>query len=164
MGSRRQNAPDHFKVKSCGVLILRSDPIHSFLLMKHPGRWDLPKGHVDPGETELECALRELEEETGIVSGDIQLDTKFRYEQSYNVKLKRYGDRSVRKSLVIFLATLTRDVRIVPTEHESFEWFDWKPPHDIQEQTINPLLLEVGEYLNTGANVFNTDGDSPEHG
>ncbi|MEL7161300.1 MAG: NUDIX domain-containing protein, partial [Bacteroidota bacterium] len=29
-------------------------------------RWDLPKGHVDPGETNLECALRELEEETGV--------------------------------------------------------------------------------------------------
>ena len=45
---------------SCGFLILRGQPIDSFLLMKHPRRWDLPKGHLDEGETELQCALREL--------------------------------------------------------------------------------------------------------
>ncbi|MFN9976001.1 MAG: NUDIX domain-containing protein, partial [Phycisphaerae bacterium] len=45
---------------SCGFLIVKGDPIDSFLLMRHPKRWDLPKGHVDPGETEMECALREL--------------------------------------------------------------------------------------------------------
>jgi 8-oxo-dGTP pyrophosphatase MutT (NUDIX family) len=51
---------------SCGFLILRGQPVDSFLLMKHPRRWDLPKGHLDEGETELQCALRELQEETGI--------------------------------------------------------------------------------------------------
>ena len=30
------------------------------------GHWDFPKGHVDKGETEIETATRELEEETGI--------------------------------------------------------------------------------------------------
>jgi len=29
--------------------------------------WTLPKGKVDPGETEEEAALREVEEETGVV-------------------------------------------------------------------------------------------------
>jgi len=28
--------------------------------------WSLPKGKVDPGETDEECALREVEEETGL--------------------------------------------------------------------------------------------------
>ncbi len=55
-----------YRPKSCGFLIYRNNPARSFLLMRHTDRWDLPKGHVDPNETNLECALRELKEETGI--------------------------------------------------------------------------------------------------
>lgn len=29
--------------------------------------WSLPKGHIEPGETEAQAAIREVEEETGIV-------------------------------------------------------------------------------------------------
>lgn len=32
----------------------------------YAGRWALPGGHVDPGETSLQAAVRELEEEAGI--------------------------------------------------------------------------------------------------
>ena len=77
--------------RSCGFLIVTGDPIESFLLMKHPNRWDLPKGHVDPGESDLECALRELEEETGIGCDLVTVDPDFNYEHRYMVKGDRYG-------------------------------------------------------------------------
>src|SRR5690625_2968385 len=32
------------------------------------GPWVFPKGHIDPGETALEAALREVEEEAGVVA------------------------------------------------------------------------------------------------
>ena len=31
------------------------------------GKWLFPKGHVDPGETTAQAALRETEEETGLL-------------------------------------------------------------------------------------------------
>jgi 8-oxo-dGTP pyrophosphatase MutT (NUDIX family) len=31
-----------------------------FLLMQHAERWDLPKGHLDPGESQKQAAIREL--------------------------------------------------------------------------------------------------------
>ena len=34
-------------------------------------RWDLPKGHVDEGETDAECAVREVGEETGVEDAKI---------------------------------------------------------------------------------------------
>ncbi|MFR9602593.1 MAG: NUDIX domain-containing protein [Rikenellaceae bacterium] len=36
------------------------------LMIYRNGRWDLPKGHWEEGETIEECALREVEEETGV--------------------------------------------------------------------------------------------------
>ncbi|MCA9083569.1 MAG: NUDIX domain-containing protein [Planctomycetaceae bacterium] len=135
--------------RSCGFLIVKGDPIHSFLLMKHPNRWDLPKGHVDPGETDLECALRELEEETGIGADDIEIMNDFLFENRYVVSGKRYdlGEGSVEKTLRIFMGRLLRDVDLLLTEHDSYHWFPWQPPHNVQEKTINPLLASVEDYL-----------------
>jgi bis(5'-nucleosidyl)-tetraphosphatase len=135
-------------VKSCGVLIVRGEPVREFLLMKHKDRWDLPKGHVDAGETEIECALRELVEETGIEASDIELVPAFRFTHEYQVRDK-YSRELCDKTLVIFLARLVRDVPIVPTEHPDFAWFPWQPPHRIQSQTIDPLLAAVEQFVAT---------------
>ncbi|MGE4004041.1 MAG: bis(5'-nucleosyl)-tetraphosphatase [Planctomycetaceae bacterium] len=135
------------ELKSCGVLVVRGDPIREFLLMKHADRWDLPKGHVDPGETEIECALRELEEETGIAAGDVALDPEFRFCHRYQVRSQRTGGGSRPKTLVIFLGRLQGHREIVVTEHQGFQWFEWNPPHAIQQQTIDPLLNALDTHL-----------------
>lgn len=36
------------------------------LFMQRRGKWDLPKGKLDPNETLEQCAIREVEEETGL--------------------------------------------------------------------------------------------------
>lgn len=133
---------------SCGFLIVRGNPIESFLLMKQTRRWDLPKGHVDEGETELQCALRELQEETGIVAEDIEIDPTFSYENRYMVNQKRYGGKGfVEKKLLVYLARLKYPVKITVTEHDSYRWFSWNPPHRIQDLTIDPLLETLERHL-----------------
>jgi len=130
------------KLVSCGVLLFRNPGAPEFLLMKHLDRWDLPKGHVDPGETEHECALREMKEETGISRDLVRMEEGFRYEQEYLVR-KLDGTGSVPKQLVIFLGWVSSPVEIHLTEHIGFQWFRWHPPHQIQQQTIDPMLAEV---------------------
>ena len=125
----------------------RGHPIEQFLLMVHPNRLDLPKGHIDDGETEIECALRELVEETSITDRDIHLDPDFRFTTRYPVRPQKYGGEECEKTLVIFLGHLMHEVNIVPTEHEGFRWFDWKPPHQLQAETIDPLLAELEKWL-----------------
>ena len=134
-------------IQSCGFFVYRDEPRLSFLLMQHPTRWDLPKGHVDRGETEWECALRELQEETGIVESQIEVDLHFRFDHDYVVSLAKYGFQPKLKTLTIFLAKLHEPfLEINVSEHNGFQWFDWQPPHDIQARTINPVLGAVQEY------------------
>jgi 8-oxo-dGTP pyrophosphatase MutT (NUDIX family) len=132
--------------KSCGFLIVRGESMREFLLMRHADRWDLPKGHVDPGESEMQCALRELREETGLTADDIQPLDGFRFTLEYPVRNKRTGQLDD-KTLVVFLARLAREVEIQATEHPGYQWFPWRPPHRIQAQTIDPLLAAVERFL-----------------
>lgn len=39
-----------------------------WLMIRRGGRWDLPKGHLEEGETLPECAAREICEETGVAA------------------------------------------------------------------------------------------------
>lgn len=41
------------------------------LMIYRNNRWDLPKGHIDNGESEEECAVREIAEETGVEGAKI---------------------------------------------------------------------------------------------
>ncbi len=51
-------------VRAAGGIVTRDDG--KMLLILRNNRWDLPKGKVETGETLLQAALREVEEETGI--------------------------------------------------------------------------------------------------
>jgi len=114
--------------------------------MRHHNRWDLPKGHVDPGETDFECALRELVEETSIEAGHLEVDAEFEFRDYYLVTAGKRKPVVKQKELVIFLGTLQEDIEIQVTEHIGFEWFEWQPPHQIQKKTIDPLLESVARF------------------
>jgi 8-oxo-dGTP pyrophosphatase MutT (NUDIX family) len=42
-----------------------------YLFIQRYGRWDLPKGHIEPGESPEACALREVNEECNISGHNI---------------------------------------------------------------------------------------------
>ncbi len=63
-----------------GVVYRKTGEGYEFLLGKHSGyhKWVLPKGHIEPGETEQETAVREVEEELGVkakIVNDVPLKT-----------------------------------------------------------------------------------------
>ena len=135
-------------VKAGGLLLMLSTAnVTEFLLLRHATRWDLPKGHCEVGEDFLDAALRETEEETGIDRDSISLAPDFCFDLSYPVTYKKTGDQVFDKQVRYFLGRLKSKPILKLTEHESAKWFIWNPPHNIQEQTINPLLAAVESYL-----------------
>lgn len=57
-------ASEFTRVEAAGGVVV--DARGERLMMRRGGRWDLPKGHVERGESLAACAVREIAEETGI--------------------------------------------------------------------------------------------------
>ena len=128
--------------------------------MKHPHRYDLPKGHIEPSETELECALRELFEETSIEREQVCIDNNFRFEFVYSPKYKRFDNKKVEKTLIMFLGRVEKTLEVISSEHSSYEWIEWNPPHNFQNQIINSLLLSVEQFLKTETKSYTNSQNS----
>ena len=114
--------------KSCGVVLFNEQKV---LLLQYAtgqkegewdlqGHWDFPKGHVDKGETEIETATRELEEETGI-KNIILLDN---FRKTINYKIQK-RDRKISKEVVFFIATTAETEINLSHEHVDYGWFDF---------------------------------------
>lgn len=55
------------EINSCGAVVFAQGGDELFVLMvRHSPGWSFPKGHMEPGETEEQTAVRETFEETGI--------------------------------------------------------------------------------------------------
>jgi 8-oxo-dGTP pyrophosphatase MutT (NUDIX family) len=135
------------KVAAAGILLMSNGSPKRFLLMRHHDRWDLPKGHTEPGESLRQTALRETQEETGIEASQIALDPAFSFSLTYPVTYRRQGTTVFEKTVTYFLGIVDHERPVVCTEHAGYQWLDWAPPHQIQPQTIDPLLAAVAKHL-----------------
>ena len=59
-----------FKYVEAAGGVVQNERGESLMILRN-GRWDLPKGHVDCGESDEACAVREIAEETGVVGAKI---------------------------------------------------------------------------------------------
>ncbi|MGA7862300.1 MAG: NUDIX domain-containing protein [Thermoplasmata archaeon] len=98
-----------------------------FLLLHEPAeeRWGFPKGHVEPGETLLETARREVAEECGLSDLDIREELGEVAYRFYQPK----RDRNVFKTSVYFLAFT---VQTETTLESTFDEARWALAHDAE--------------------------------
>ena len=106
------------KEYSYGAVVYKKKGDEIIVLIEHMalGHISIPKGHIEEGETEEQCAIREINEETNL---DVNLDTSFRYTITYSPK------ENVTKDVTFFLAT-PKDEALIPQlcEVTSLEWVE----------------------------------------
>jgi 8-oxo-dGTP pyrophosphatase MutT (NUDIX family) len=86
-------------VRAAGCIVWRTGADGPEVLVVHRPRyddWSWPKGKVDPGETDLACAVREVEEETGL-SGRVgaELPSTSYVDHQGRPKVVRYWELEV---------------------------------------------------------------------
>ena len=64
------------------VFYVENSSVYYLILKQIQGHWSFPKGHAEDGESGLETAKRELQEETGIsnielISGEVQVKDEY---------------------------------------------------------------------------------------
>ncbi|XP_058997945.1 bis(5'-nucleosyl)-tetraphosphatase [asymmetrical] [Mustela lutreola] len=114
-------------LRACGLIIFRrcliptvDKPAIEFLLLQASDgihHWTPPKGHVEPGENDLETALRETQEEAGIAADQLTIIEGFRRELRYVAWEKP-------KTVIYWLAEVKDyDVEIrLSREHQDYRW------------------------------------------
>ncbi|MCS7055204.1 MAG: NUDIX domain-containing protein [Thermoflexales bacterium] len=109
--------------RSFGVIpVYRKDGQTYFLLIRHnSGHWAFPKGHAEPGESEMETAQRELWEETGI--RDVTIYPQPVFEERYTRSAASDPHQTVAKTVRYFLG-IVRDprVRLQAAEVQDYRW------------------------------------------
>ena len=115
---------------SAGSVIYRAENgIIYYLLLRYPALshrakkdyCDFPKGHLEPGESDLEAMRREVKEETGIA--DLEIAKGFRETIKYFFVVK---EKKIFKIVSYYLAkTLTLEVKI-SLEHTGYAWLPFE--------------------------------------
>jgi 8-oxo-dGTP pyrophosphatase MutT (NUDIX family) len=110
------------------------------LVFYRRGSWDMPKGKIDPGESPEQAAIREVQEETGLINvslGDFLAHTYHTYEEK--------GKRILKKTW--WYRMQTSDTVLVPQTEEDIEEIHWVKPKAWLESgvVVYPNIREVIE-------------------
>ncbi len=114
----RPTDADGFTHSAGGVAFREADTGLEFALVKsHTGNWVLPKGGIEPDETALEAAVREIAEETGLRTEVTEHLGDVRYQF-------RASGETVNKVVNHYLARVVGgSLAYDPKEHCACAWF-----------------------------------------
>jgi putative (di)nucleoside polyphosphate hydrolase len=102
-----------------------------------PGAWQFPQGGLDAGEEPLDAVRREIHEETGIVSGDLQLMAEcpelLAYELPPHARSARTGRGQVQRW---FLFAYRGPAEVVLPAEGEFVACGWRSFDEVERQVV----------------------------
>jgi 8-oxo-dGTP pyrophosphatase MutT (NUDIX family) len=131
--------------KSAGFVIFRRNGGTKFLFLTNKGRYDVPKGLKQKGEDDLECALRELKEETGI--SDVSIIPNFKRATHY---FYRWENTLISKDVVYFLGEANSGEVQISSEHDGYSWLTKDEVlSKIKYKNLRGIIMEVDQMIST---------------
>lgn len=124
-------------VKAAGGLVLNEDGDILFIFRR--GKWDLAKGKLDEGETLETCAVREVQEETGLKNAQLKkhlITTYHTYDES---------GHHILKETWWYLLSATKKEALVPQTIEQITQIEWASSNNLEKYVSNtyPSIIDV---------------------
>lgn len=110
-----------------GVVLNRAGQV--LVVSQHGTSWSLPKGHIDPGETALQAAIREVAEESGVTQ--LELIRELGTYQRHKINREGGDDLSTVKYITMFLFR-TEQTELAPTDEHNPE-ARWVEPEKVAD-------------------------------
>ena len=128
----------HFYLIKAGGGVVKNEN-KEILLMYRRGKWDLPKGKLDDGETLEECAKREVEEETGLQKLEIIKPLTITYHTYV-----QFGKHNLKETHWYAMQTKGNE-KLIPQTEEDITELAWVKKEDLQKYLSNsfPAIAEV---------------------
>jgi 8-oxo-dGTP pyrophosphatase MutT (NUDIX family) len=130
---------------SAGVIVVRRGPVDwLFLMLRAYRNWDFPKGMVEPGESPLAGARREVREETLIE------DLEFTWGESYR-ETEPYGHRKVARYYLAATRTEKVTLPVNPQlgrpEHDEWRWVERDTALFLAPARLQPLVRWAAQTI-----------------
>lgn len=118
---------------------------NELLFMFRRGKWDLPKGKLDAGESIENCAVREVEEETGVDN----IHLKKLIGKTYHEYFDKWVGADVIKETWWYLMQVNDSKALIPQTEEDIEQVIWADEKMIEQCLENsyPNIIEIIKRL-----------------
>ena len=135
-----------FKViEAAGGLVKNKN--NELLFIRRMGKWDLPKGKIEKGESLEQAALREVEEETGLK----ELILEEFLNNTFHIYTERNGEK-ILKTTYWFKMTYVGNSQPIPQKEEGISEVSFKNEeminNEVMRMTFENIRLILDDYWN----------------
>ncbi|WP_312764937.1 NUDIX domain-containing protein [Epilithonimonas sp.] len=132
-------------IEAAGGIVLNSE--NKILFIHRLGKWDLPKGKIEVGESRELAAVREVEEECGI----FDLELRDFINSTYHIYTERDG-RKILKTTYWFEMRYNGNETPKPQIEEGINEVGWKTEEEIETTILPSTFQNIKLILNNFKN------------